>query len=465
MDHHHNFNVSDHRIDYSNNKRTVSGLYDEGFQNDCSPDIHYLNANDFIDASRGISNGQWENHQGLNSLPSPKRAKPLLRSNSFMQGEIGLPSATPRRVSPNGSHALLNSGVGSHDRPKFYNDFIPNDGYIRSEAYDRSISNIPFVTPSGSHYGNAGSGPDFKHTGDASYPKFMSEGLLSNFEGFDESGASHTHNMQRRSSLDNLFDTPLQQSSEATSSREEAVHASSHTSALLPFQNTSSLYPSNNNNNSRLHQSRVFNEGITLPLPTSSSRSSCTTASIPDITRRPQDAPLHEGEKRFKPFHSQKWNEHLAKLRIFKATFGHCLVPHTFQEDQLLARWVKRQRRQYKLMKDGDKKSTMTPDRVQLLNDEGFIWDSHEVVWRERYDQILTYKERHGHCRVPSYCKEIPQLASWVKCQRRQYKLFWEGNRSSMTLERIQSLEEIGFTWEVRPDGGSQKKKKKNSII
>lgn len=164
------------------------------------------------------------------------------------------------------------------------------------------------------------------------------------------------------------------------------------------------------------------------------------------------------GRKRFKAFHEEKWNDHLNELLQFKEKYGHCLVPHTFPENQNLARWVKRQRRQYKLMKEGNESSTMTQERANILNKEGFIWDSHEIVWRERYNQLLEYKKKHGHCRVPSYCKENPQLASWVKCQRRQYKLFWEGKRSSMSVERTQLLENIGFTWEVRPELKQQRK-------
>ncbi len=169
--------------------------------------------------------------------------------------------------------------------------------------------------------------------------------------------------------------------------------------------------------------------------------------------------------KRFKPFHEEKWNEHLDQLRAFKNKFGHCLVPHTFPENQNLARWVKRQRRQYKLMLTGNKCSTMTQERVDILNDEGFIWDSHDIVWRERYNQLVDYKAKHGHTRVPSYCQENPQLASWVKCQRRQYKLFWEGKRSSMSAERTQLLENIGFTWEVKRQRSSSDYQKLAQVL
>lgn len=163
-------------------------------------------------------------------------------------------------------------------------------------------------------------------------------------------------------------------------------------------------------------------------------------------------------EKRFKAFHEEKWNEYLEQVKAFKVNHGHCLVPHTYPENQHLARWVKRQRRQYKLMKEGDPTSTMTKERFEILHREGFIWDSHDVIWRERHAQLLEYKKNFGHCRVPSYSKKYPQLASWVKCQRRQFKLFWEGKRSSMSTERTKLLDDIGFTWEVRPEQGQKKK-------
>ena len=177
-------------------------------------------------------------------------------------------------------------------------------------------------------------------------------------------------------------------------------------------------------------------------------RSMPSTASAPPI--------------RFKPFHEEKWNYHYEELLAFKEENGHVLVPHTYPAKPHLARWVKRQRRQYKLYIGGDKKSTMTEGRINILNEIGFVWDSHEVIWNERFNQLVSYRQQFGHCRVPSYCKECPQLASWVKCQRRQYKLFWQdGKGSSMTLNRIKMLKSVGFVWEVH-HGSKLKDSEKN---
>jgi hypothetical protein len=139
--------------------------------------------------------------------------------------------------------------------------------------------------------------------------------------------------------------------------------------------------------------------------------------------------------RRFRPYQAEQWQEKFDELYSYYQKHGHCSVPHTFPPNPALARWVKRQRYQYKLMTSGQQ-STMTRERVKALEDIGFVWDSHG--------------QAHGDCNVPSNYPPNPQLATWVKCQRRQYKLYWEGSSSNMTLERISDLEKIGFEWELR---------------
>jgi hypothetical protein len=146
---------------------------------------------------------------------------------------------------------------------------------------------------------------------------------------------------------------------------------------------------------------------------------------------------------------AEQWTEKFEELVQFRQTKGHCCVPHTYKENPALARWVKRQRYQYKLKNEG-KQSTMTDERVDALEQIGFIWDSHGAAWAERLNELKEYRTETGHCNVPSNYPSNPQLATWVKCQRRQYKLFWDGKTSNMTLGRVSGLEEIGFEWELR---------------
>lgn len=159
---------------------------------------------------------------------------------------------------------------------------------------------------------------------------------------------------------------------------------------------------------------------------------------------------------KFRPYQAEKWQERFDELIEFQKEQGHCLVPHTYPSNAALARWVKRQRYQYKLLQEG-KQSSMTQDRIKILQDIGFVWDSHEAAWQERLSELLEFKTEYGNCLVPSNCPERPQLATWVKCQRRQYKLYWEGRPSNMTVERIMVLEKNGFEWELRSSSFSKK--------
>lgn len=159
---------------------------------------------------------------------------------------------------------------------------------------------------------------------------------------------------------------------------------------------------------------------------------------------------------RFRPYQEKQWVEQFDELLKFKAQNGHCLVPHTFDENPTLSRWVKRQRYQYKL-KQESKQSTMTDARIVKLENVGFVWDSHAAAWEERLNELNAYKNEYGDCNVPSNYPKNPQLATWVKCQRRQCKLFWCGKTSNMTLERFASLNQLGFTWELRSGSSSKK--------
>jgi hypothetical protein len=153
--------------------------------------------------------------------------------------------------------------------------------------------------------------------------------------------------------------------------------------------------------------------------------------------------------RRFRPYQAGQWAEKFKELCEYRQSMGHCLVPHTYSENLALARWVKRQRYQYKLMVE-KKQSTMTDERVTALEDIGFVWDSQGAAWAERLNELAEFRKIYLHCNVPSY-SENSRLATWVKCQRRQYRLFHvEGKASNMTPLRISSLENMEFEWEIR---------------
>ena len=152
---------------------------------------------------------------------------------------------------------------------------------------------------------------------------------------------------------------------------------------------------------------------------------------------------------RFRSYQAEQWSDRFDELVEFRKLRGHCNVPHKFPENPLLAVWAKRQRYQYTLKCRGEH-STLTNERQTELEKLGFIWDSHRAAWEERFTELLRYLSQEGHVNVPANHPANPSLAIWVKCQRRQYKLFCQGEQSNMTQERIAKLESIGFIWNLR---------------
>ena len=145
------------------------------------------------------------------------------------------------------------------------------------------------------------------------------------------------------------------------------------------------------------------------------------------------------------------WNERYNELVQFKRLQGHCNVPSCYEDNPALSQWVKRQRYQHKLKSSG-KHSNLTTEREGMLDSLGFIWNAHEANWEESYTKLMKFKEYYGHCRVPTKYPSDQQLAVWVKLQRRQYRLLRTvgADKSNMTWERVDRLNDIGFEWDPR---------------
>jgi hypothetical protein len=151
---------------------------------------------------------------------------------------------------------------------------------------------------------------------------------------------------------------------------------------------------------------------------------------------------------RIRQYQSDQWSDRFQDLVDFKEQIGHCLVPHNYPLNQQLAQWVKRQRYQFKL-KNMSRHSTLTGIRQEALEEMGFVWDSHKAAWIERLEALKLFKAEHSHCNVPSNYDDRA-LAIWVKCQRRQYKLYTKGERSTITEERFRELDGMDLDWNPR---------------
>ncbi|KAG7348959.1 helicase domain protein [Nitzschia inconspicua] len=179
---------------------------------------------------------------------------------------------------------------------------------------------------------------------------------------------------------------------------------------------------------------------------------------------------------RLREFQVEQWKRMYQALVLFKKENGHCSVPHNYEQNPELARWVKRQRYQFKLWsqeqrriqaakvhgqrspgipRNSSSSALMTLERVQDLLRLGFVFDSHTEGWECRYRELIEYKRLNGHCNVPVQYSANKRLASWVKSQRYQYRHCKAGicqkkgccRTNSTVLDRIRRLDAVGFDW------------------
>ncbi|KAL3931875.1 MAG: hypothetical protein SGBAC_011107 [Bacillariaceae sp.] len=189
--------------------------------------------------------------------------------------------------------------------------------------------------------------------------------------------------------------------------------------------------------------------------------SSCESCQSEDDSSKEERQEMeNESMDQFSRHQQRHWEEQYRSLVEFRRETGHCRVPHKYKANIGLARWVKRQRYQYRLRQEGDLTSTMTDFRLKKLEEIGFVWFSHASTWEQRLMEVKAFRDETGHCNVPSAFPANPKLAVWVKCQRRQYKLFKLAKSSHMTPTRIEALEEIGFQWELRQTSTISRPKK-----
>lgn len=69
------------------------------------------------------------------------------------------------------------------------------------------------------------------------------------------------------------------------------------------------------------------------------------------------------------------WEVRYQELMAYKQKHGDALVPIGYKENPQLSSWVSTQRQEMKLLKEG-RPTRLTEERIHLLNDGGFVWES-----------------------------------------------------------------------------------------
>ncbi|MBF0323216.1 MAG: helicase associated domain-containing protein, partial [Magnetococcales bacterium] len=127
------------------------------------------------------------------------------------------------------------------------------------------------------------------------------------------------------------------------------------------------------------------------------------------------------------------WDQHYGALLTHQERHGDLTSEDRCDGD--LQSWIKNQR----LLR---KKGGMDPERIQLLDDLGFIWDPAQARWEQMRQRLVRFKESRGDAHVPPVWTEDPELARWVAEQRRNWK------NNSLEPERIAALDLLNFVWD-----------------
>jgi len=139
------------------------------------------------------------------------------------------------------------------------------------------------------------------------------------------------------------------------------------------------------------------------------------------------------------------WDDNFDAFRNFVEVHGHGLVPQQHKEDIRLAHWVGKQRLEYKLVCNGKKHSQLTQERIEKMENCGFVWvvreDSQRRSWDESFQILLQFKETQG--KWPGRSEKWEGIGEWVHGQRKRYKK----KNAKFMMERAPKLDEVGFPW------------------
>lgn len=127
------------------------------------------------------------------------------------------------------------------------------------------------------------------------------------------------------------------------------------------------------------------------------------------------------------------------------------MVPHGYDADASFAEWIHRQRTAFASMEKEKTPNPLVKERMDKLEELGFNFTVHSDKWMDHWKMLKEYRDKHGHVQVPTHYADNPKLGRWVHTQRHQRRLHQKFKKSCMTQERVDLLDQLQFSWEVRP--------------
>eukprot|EP00979_Chaetoceros_neogracilis_P007710 scaffold1641_cov250-Chaetoceros_neogracile.AAC.4 len=130
-------------------------------------------------------------------------------------------------------------------------------------------------------------------------------------------------------------------------------------------------------------------------------------------------------------FNDEKWNTFFMELVEYKEKNGHCNFPTS---NGSLGKRISRQRALFRSKK-------LKADRYEKLVGIGFAFENKigNEKWNRRFVELVEYKEKNGHCNIPT---TNGSLGQWVMRQRSLFR------SKKLKADRYEKLVGIGLIFE-----------------
>ncbi len=137
----------------------------------------------------------------------------------------------------------------------------------------------------------------------------------------------------------------------------------------------------------------------------------------------------------------RRWKACYYRLEKFQREHGHCRVPADAPRHRLLYGWLQSQRCR-------GRAGLLNADMMHRLQSLGVCFkktrrskpspEGPGVRWEQRFEELVKFKKRFGHCQVPVKWPENVPLACWIVVQRRKI------NSGQIQPGYRRKLEELG---------------------
>ncbi len=166
------------------------------------------------------------------------------------------------------------------------------------------------------------------------------------------------------------------------------------------------------------------------------------------ILTEAQIARLDQLGMRWQTKSEQNWERHFAAAQAYYEEHGDLLV--NVRDGQYrgveLGKWIA-QLRTYK--KSGIRKNYLTPERIEMLDVIGMVWDVPDYLWEQNYHAAVQYHREHGNLDVPYHYVDPDgvKLGVWI-ANTRFARRTGETGRAELSEDQIARLDVLGMIWD-----------------